>query len=295
MAWTVYQVVYSLKSPLHIGWRKISNLMQTRYYVSGRVWWGVATAYLTQWLGSRDYQDIGKFVRDSLIFGYFYPTINPDKPLLPRYNKKDGEWYYGDYTSVQFEQKFLRSLVSTAIDSQANSAEEGLLHEVEYIVPWLSLNEPVYLVGHVFAKAGEEIHPEQNDIVVKGMSLFREVLAAVRIGGERRYGFGEVQVNREQINQVEHIFRLTFDGTGQQPLVKIKENYPVFSHTLIDEVEAIGAVEPLIGSAWDQIRGPGRQLHHLGICYVPGSIITSDMIFAVGDFGIWKRVETNDD
>ena len=82
MAWQAYRLVFRLESPLHVGWRKIGNLMQTRYYVPGRVFLGAVTTNLARWLGETNYRQTGEWVRENLRFGYFYPAENPDKPSV---------------------------------------------------------------------------------------------------------------------------------------------------------------------------------------------------------------------
>ena len=46
MTWTVYRVTWRLLAPMHIGWRKLGNMQQTRPYVTGRNLWGAFTARL---------------------------------------------------------------------------------------------------------------------------------------------------------------------------------------------------------------------------------------------------------
>ena len=48
MVWTIYRVTLKLTSPLHVGWKKIGNLMITRPYVTGRTLWGALTARLVR-------------------------------------------------------------------------------------------------------------------------------------------------------------------------------------------------------------------------------------------------------
>ena len=75
MTWTAYQVSFRLLSPLHIGWRKLGNLQQTRPYVPGRSLWGALTARLTRELVGCNYRCIGAKVDKELAFTYFYPSI----------------------------------------------------------------------------------------------------------------------------------------------------------------------------------------------------------------------------
>ena len=74
---TAYRLVFQIKSPLHIGWRRIGNLMQTQYYVPGRSFWGAVTANLTRWLGETNYRKIGEWVKKTSPFWLFLSRRKP--------------------------------------------------------------------------------------------------------------------------------------------------------------------------------------------------------------------------
>ncbi|MCX7597189.1 MAG: hypothetical protein N2235_26265, partial [Fischerella sp.] len=149
MTWTPYRIVFKLKSPMHIGCGKVGNVQRTRPYVTGRVFWGALTMRLTREhhqpaTDSRLYQAIGEQVHQQLAYTYFYPATKANgdyKIHLPWENEH------------LFRRQFLSSYASTALNYPQQSADEGLLHEVEFISPrTLDSGEQVYLVGYVFAK-----------------------------------------------------------------------------------------------------------------------------------------------
>lgn len=78
MTWTACHITLRVLSPIHIGWRKIGNLQQTRPYVTGRSLWGALTARLTRELGNSNYLHIGDLVDKHLAFTYFYPSTEPE-------------------------------------------------------------------------------------------------------------------------------------------------------------------------------------------------------------------------
>ena len=137
MAWQAYRLVFRLENPLHVGWRKIGNLMQTRYYVPGRGFWGAVTTNLARWLGETNYRQTGEGVRENLRFGYFYPAENPDKPLYPVQAQESTVYGEDKLPEATFERCFLTSLASTAIAAEAFAGQEGSLHEVEFLSPSL--------------------------------------------------------------------------------------------------------------------------------------------------------------
>lgn len=294
MNWQVYRLVFRLESPLHVGWRKTGNLMQTRPYLPGRVLWGAVTANLTQWLGETNYRALGEWVHDHLRFGYFFPARNPDKPLYPTYltTQQQSGIYYGqeEMSEVEFERCFLSSLASTAIAYEANAAQEGSLHEVEFLVPSLGLGQPVYLVGHLFVQSGSEVICQTNDIVAHGLSLYEQVMASLQVGGERRYGFGRLALCRNQCKKTDELFEYKPDQQNGSLVVTIPVQKPLLAHAIADSVRVKGSIEPLVSREWVAKHGPGHQVTLLGLCYVPGSITTSETTFSIGRYGIWEQV-----
>lgn len=291
MSWQAYRLVFRLEGPLHIGWRKIGNLMQTRSYVPGRSWWGAVTAGLTQWLGKTDYRQTGEWVRENLRFGYFFPAENIDNPLYPV--QSAGETVYGQnkLSEPVFERQFLSVLASTAIAHQANVTEEASLHEVEFLTPSLNLGQPVYLVGHLFVHQNEEITTRNDDVEVRGFSLFSQVIASLQIGGERRYGFGQLTLCRDECLRASDIFGYPLTQHDGQYCVTVPARRPLLAHAIASGLRLNGSMEPLVSREWTQQSGPGRQVTLLGLYYLPGSVVTSDTTFRIGQYGIWEHSE----
>jgi len=262
-----YRLVFRLESPLHIGWRKIGNLMQTRYYVSGRSFWGAVTANLTRWLGETNYPEIGKWVKEHLRFGYFFLAENSDTPLYP--HQLEGHLFYGPNSleQAEFERRFLASVASTAITPDSNSAEEGSLHEVQ----------------------DEKIDVSNDDVTVQRISLFSQVISALQIGGERRYGFGRLVLQRDECCQVKDVFGHTLTRQNDSYEIVVPKESPVFSHAIAERSNLNGFIEPLVSREWSQQSGPGRQLTFIGLAYTPGSIVGSEMTFSIEQYGIWRR------
>jgi hypothetical protein len=178
VTWTAYRVVFKLKSPMHIGCGKVGNVQRTRPYVTGRVFWGALTMRLTRDItdgsatDSKQYECYGNKVHSQLAYTYFYPAIksNGDYSI---------EWFWKNESL--FRRRFLSSYASTALVYPQQAADEGLLHEVEFISPrTLDTGEQVYLVGYVFENEGCKL---QWKCACKWLQL----------GGERGYGWGDIQ------------------------------------------------------------------------------------------------------
>lgn len=300
MSGVAYQLVYRLESPLHVGWRKTGNLMQTRAYVPGRIFWGAVTANLTRCLPidgkeiDKAYQDNGVLVKNQLKFGYFFLAENPERPYIP--TQQNNEVCYGSLAETQFQRKYLKSLASTVIATDSFAAEEGSLHEVEFISPspisdLHETGKPVFLIGHLFVKSNDAVSAEGEDIIVKKLSLFENIIHSLQIGGERRYGFGKITLCKDRCQKVNHIFDYHLDLEKFQ--ITVPKGKPFLAHTCIKGLSQInGEIEPLVSRQWasdNDKSGPGHDVHKLGICYAPGSTSSKEETFTIGEFGIWHK------
>ncbi len=295
MNWVAYQLVFRLESPLHIGWRKTGNLMQTRAYVPGRIFWGAVTANLTRCLPidgkeiDKAYQDTGKLVKVHLRFGYFYLAKDPEKPYIP--TRQNNEVCYGSLPETQFQRRFIKSSASTVISTDSFAAEEGSLHEVEFITPSIDVGESVYLVGHLFAKTREDIELNDKDVKFQNVSLSKQVFQSLQIGGERRYGFGKITLFGE-MQRENTVFDYPLKKDNLQ--ITVPKGKPFLAHTRIQSLTDIqGEVEPLVSRKWasdNEKSGPGHSIENLGICYAPGSTTNKTETFTIGEFGIWKKM-----
>ena len=288
MTLIAYHIVFRLESPLHIGWRKIGNLMQTRYYVPGRSFWGAVTANLTRWLGETNYREMGKWVKEHLRFGYFFLAENPDTPLYPHLLECHLVYGPNSLEQAKFERRFLSSIASTAITPDSNSAEEGSLHEVEFIKSSLGIGSPVYLVGHLFVHQDEKIDIHIDDVNIQGVSLFSQVIADFQVGGERRYGFGRLVLQRDVCREVNDVFGYTLSQQNGSHEVTVPRGSPVLAHAIANNSSMSGFIEPLVSREWSQQKGPGHQLTLLGMPFVPGSIVCLETTFLIDYYGVWE-------
>jgi len=271
MGWRLYRVSLELLSPMHIGWRKIGNLQQTRYYVPGRTFWGALTARIARDYGDFDYGKIGKDVDEFLRFSYFYPSDNEESISLFPWKIKD-----------EFEWKYIGSFVNTALDPCAKKADEGSLHETEYIAPKTRDGKQVYLIGYVF---------EHKDCKVN----WRAALPKLQIGGERTYGWGQVGIDEsKRCAQVAEIDLNGYDIEldEKSPVIKLSGSNSVISHVLadnqIDSFASSGNIEPLIGLETTGEEKFGAEISAAKICWTPGTKFNNEHSFAIGEKGIWQ-------
>jgi len=269
MAWTHYRLKFRLLSPLHVGYRRVGNLMQTRSYVPGKNLWAALTARLTRdhHDGSRgsEYRRIGDLVQEHFRFGYLWPSLNGESPYFP--------WEHDD-----FDYLFLNSYASTALDYDRSAALEGQLRETEFLTPRTRTDEPVYLTGDLWV---QEEPPTE-------LSAWKEALEQVQLGGERGYGWGRMTLATDLSQPDEQV----------DPTLSLQAEQRITAHALAvdtDGARAVphirGPVEPLLGWERDNTQsGCTWRLSTAVIVYTPGATAVEALRVTVGPFGIWEAV-----
>lgn len=282
--WHAYPVYLQLLSPVHIGWQRAGNLQQTRPYLPAWNLWGALTARLARQanIATEDqagYKKMGELVEGNLRFTYFYPTMyfgndafDADKMLWPWDDQERFSWL------------FFASQASTAL-SAACTAEEGSLHDVEFIAPFTRAGDQVGLVGYVFSKP---------DFQLDWQSVLRQGL---QLGGERTYGWGRVRaewplteltINEPQVN----CFGLKVElDAPEAPIIKLKQHTGVLlAHTLVDGVmDFEGPIERMVRRDTKDSRFFGRDIKVNVPCWMPGSKSRLQADFGINGQGVWYQ------
>ncbi len=308
MGWHPYLLTFRLRSPLHIGFHKVMHLFRTRAYVPARPFWGALTAKLTRRLESSNYREVGEFLKKVVRFGYFYLS-DGNNVFIPKYTKEGLK--FGNLSQIEFERKYIGSLISTSIEPYSLTAEEGMLHEVEFISPYEiegKNEEPksVFLKGLLWISERSvgklAVQVNKNDFSItdgKNNVRFSDLASTLQVGGERKYGFGQLELDRKNgIKKVDtwDLRPLGFDGTWKtyksEVILELKKNEFIWSHTKYNsDLKIKGNIEPIVGRDWSD-RGAGRELKSHGLCWAPGSILMEDKTFKVTeDFGIWEMLQ----
>lgn len=270
MAWTHYRLKFRLLSPLHVGYRRVGNLMQTRRYVPGKLLWAALTARLTRdhHDGSQgsEYRRIGDLVQEHFRFGYLWPSLNGEPPYFP--------WEHGD-----FDYLFLDSYASTALDYDRSAALEGQLRETEFLAPRTRTDRAVCLTGDLWV---------QEDDLPTDLVGWKRALQHVQLGGERGYGWGRVTLATA----------LSRPDERAEPTFSLRAEQRTTAHALAVDTDCAravthvrGAVEPLLG--WERDNTASGRTWRLStalIVYTPGATAVKDLCVAVGPFGIWEAV-----
>jgi hypothetical protein len=122
---------------------------------------------------------------------------------------------------------------------------------------------------------------------------FSDLANTMQIGGERKYGFGQLRL--EELKEVndQNLNPLGFEGrwkeTGEEVMLEFKKDEFIWSHVRPNsDLKIKGNLEPIVGRDWGD-KGAGRELRSHGLCWVPGSILIEDKTFKITeDFGIWE-------
>jgi len=280
------------------------HLFRTRAYVPAKPFWGALTAKLTQNLKSSNYREVGEFLKKVMRFGYLYLSDGNDV-FIPKYTQEGLK--FGNLSQIEFEKRFISSLASTSIEPYSFTAEEGMLHEVEFISPYEIHKEneepkPVFLKGLLWISEGSEeemkVQINENDFSItdgKNDVKFSDLANTLQIGGERKYGFGQLKLEKLIEVNDQDLDHLGFKGKWKEDKdeirLELKRDEFIWSHAEYDSgLKIKGSIEAVVGRDWSD-RGAGRELRSHGLCWVPGSVLMEDKTFKITEeFGLWKVI-----
>jgi len=303
MGWSIYELHFQVLSPLYVGYQRLGNVQRTRYYVPASVLWAALTARLIRgarhgrWpqpagIAPGDYEAMGMRVQQQMAFSYFYPADPGRQPLYPHHEADGLRLGQTNMPWETFAWRYLNSYASTALNYDRNVAEEGTLHEVEYIAPHTRpdgnvQSHPVWLIGYV--------------LVADDCALpWQQALQTIQIGGKRGYGWGRLRLAPKGTAQkVGDGSAMLFGGLvcqangSRRPRIQVPRDHPLLAHTAVHGVQAIGDVEPLVARLWDVQRGAGQRVEMTDVCYAPGARLQSDRPrwFEWTTMHIWRVVD----
>jgi hypothetical protein len=251
--------------------------------------WGTVTAELARVRSQSTfpaYKSVGEWLVEHTRFTYLFPAERERedwRAWLPRYVPEEGlVWEHeGEGAGVQrladrrFRARLVSTRPSTAIEPSSDTAAEGSLCETECInTRWRDQHGvsggPVGLVGYVL------IHKDLD----QGLRENLEQLEAIVVGGDSRYGLG--QLRRVKKNDATSLFGCRVELGEREPQVEAKR---VLAHAATNcrgPSDLRGEMEILRG--WDY----GGHWHVKSPLWVPGSCAESPQRWRIGDFGRWS-------
>ena len=287
MAWKGYRLTYRALSPVHIGSYTLGYINLTRHYITGKAMWGAMTANLVRTgMVRSDYEACGNLLKTDVLISYFFPALEPDKPLLPNF-AKDGLRYGFDgeaMTAYQFEQKFIRSMGQTAIDYRTWSAEDQSLHESEYLIPKIQNGETfkeLLFVGYLFV----------NDVGIT-QEVIRKAWSELFVGGERKYGWGRLLLDSETgITEMDTFFGYKSSSKCEKvPSFIVPAGRPVPAHVPVNERLKLKGDRELLSTLEYDNEGRKGFGHKVGkepiLCWIPGSLLIEEASLSIGPYGI---------
>jgi hypothetical protein len=293
VTWSLYRWTWRLESPLYVGMPPAGSVNRCRLYVPARALWGAITAEIARaqaQSGFPDYKEVGERLLEHARFTYLFPAERERedwRAWLPRYVPEEGlVWEHeGEGAGVQrladrrFRARLVSTRPSTAIEPSSDTAAEGSLRETECInTRWRDQHGvsggPVGLVGYVFIHKGLDQELREN----------LEQLEAIVVGGDSRYGFG--QLRRVAKNDATSLFGCRVELGERDPQVKTER---VLAHAATNcrgPSDLRGEMEMLRG--WDY--GKKEHWHVKSLLWVPGSCAQSPQMWRIEHSGRWSGV-----
>lgn len=321
--WQCLRTVLLAESPIHIGWHSLGLIHRTRYYIPARSLWGALVAGLAPRLGGGDsalnmYQKCAENLESCLRFTYFFAmTKGPGGEDIhrPRYEYVDKDHLniepsqenkgdkkcglsMGNLRSEDFEHEFVYSQTSAALNVRTLSAEEGALHESEFLTPHIRAPrggspKALRFLGYLF------LHHSLSCEFVKN------TLRSCAVGADRRYGWGCLQLEEAEVyhGKLFNEFRIR-DWTRSGPVIEpvIFDHFQLPAHLIYEESQEgllEGDLEVLSGRNWDPQSGSGRGIETVKVCWAPGSRRIPGQSgrwqFQIDAKGLWKAEKQTSD
>ncbi|GAV24609.1 hypothetical protein ciss_05420 [Carboxydothermus islandicus] len=309
MSWTIYEVSFLVGSPVHIGWKRIGNLWQTRPYIpANQILAALAVRGVELGIGENAegienpyaarFQWLKKYFRAT----YFYPMLcekdgqckQGKTVYLPALSKKGLEWQAGtkQISREEFEYTFLNASAHTSIDYELRSAREGSLYQIEYICPRTRSPacQKVYFTGYLFIR---------DDVIAK--EDLARLLEVIYVGGERKYGWGKlinsevykVEKNRDNKFEFFDLKKVEIDTTKEEPVITMDADQTIFAHVHLKNgvhEKLKGKVE-VLEQRYTEDSGGIKRFGNKIILYpsfMPGSKVKEKIDFLLKPEGIWE-------
>jgi len=239
-----------------------------------------------------NYSEVEKYINKDVVITYFYPSLDRTgrNPLIPEYT--DEGIKYGDtYSESQFEKIFIHSFGQTAIEPSSLTAEDGSLHETEYISPVVeeeNQSKSVYFVGYLIVKNNSD-RGKIWKIKDSSPPNLRDVMREISVGGEKRYGFGRLRLlSFSPLGDEGRVFGFQITEKKERVCITIPKGKPISAHLAVnDDLKIKGDLEPLVG--WE-LKSDGYKLYQLhnkyNLFWIPGSITEEDLEVKFERYGI---------
>lgn len=181
MAKKWYEITLKPLQPLHIGSGNYGVVNPTWIYIPGWTIWGALTAAygIKNGWNKNTLSDQQKELFEQV--SNFYPVID-GKTLFPNYKK--GVFCLGNYTEKEFRYYATDTFISTGINPSTQTAQDKMLHEIEYILTTLKEKKSkIFWRGILFI----DLNQHFSDFLKRGQ--------IIAVGGEKNKGFGMMRID----------------------------------------------------------------------------------------------------
>lgn len=225
MKW--FWLIFKQNQPIHISSVKWGVVDETEIFIPGWTMWGALT---NQYLKINGFIEVESAKKLFERITNFYPAIGPKLEtceennfkriqylLYPEYERgvfgfkrrilNRGVHERGDFISKdEFKFEFVDTIVSTAVEPLSRKAKDESLHEFEFVLPKSKQegdsSKHLYWTGLIGFENNE-------NYTIEVENFFKKISLKVYIGGNVRYGFGELEL--VGINRLD-----TEAGSGQE-------------------------------------------------------------------------------
>ena len=202
-----YKLVFKQLLPIHIGNFRWGVVNQTEIFIPGQVIWGALVKHYMEEKQIKDQSKVEEIKKSFERITNFFPSLDGKETLEPHY--RDGEFYLGNFSEREFRFLFTFADFRTSIEPIFRKAKDEHLYEFEYISPLpveenlkslkkqngvnrnletleknLNQKEPLRWIGII----GIPERDEYKNFLEEGLKVW--------IGGDVRYGFGELVLEK---------------------------------------------------------------------------------------------------
>jgi hypothetical protein len=293
---------YQLQTPMRIGHRKIGNLQTTRLFVPGIAVWASAVNQLARHFAGRSpdgknpCQYWGEFLRSHCRFSCLFFCDPKGSLILPGDPDRPGD-------GQEIAREFLDGSTHTAINHRAMKAEEGSLHELEWILPIGRSGRKALLEGWIDiaiiqeAGQGPTLDVEDNEAFVSWQGqrarLLQDILNGATVGADLHYDHGRLALRGSEktglVAEISHAYRPVpgwlLAGRGER------------ARGQLEAVTGRGWLPALQDTAADLLGGAGAKGYgyYSYLAYLPGARVEPESPLRMrwwGGFGL-EEVENN--
>ncbi len=223
------KLVFKQNQPIHIGSVRWGVVNETEIFIPGSTMWGALTNLYLQVQAKADevnFKESDDLERVSSLFkeiSNFYPCTDPEGENILFPNYKEGSFYLDNISEDKFRHYLTDVIVQTAVEPVSRKAKDESLHEFEFILPQPKTYKGNDTLGFKNLYWVGVIRLEENSNSIKFLDRCIREKLPLFIGGDVKYGFGEVELIEKKELTKEEAKKWWIDEEGN---ISIHEGEP---------------------------------------------------------------------